>query len=140
MQTAVTEDNPMNADDLLYELEDFITASQHIPMTKLVVVDESKLFEYIDRIREMVVMGSAEHLQVASVFQPTAAAHSMSTPSDGGTGQSTEHEHLLRVARQDADDIRAQADAYARAVLSDVQARLERLLGSVNSGLDELNR
>jgi hypothetical protein len=45
MQTAVTEDNPMNADDLLYELEDFITASQHIPMTKLVVVDESKLFE-----------------------------------------------------------------------------------------------
>jgi hypothetical protein len=130
----------MNADDLLYELEDFITASQHIPMTKLVVVDESKLFEYIDRIREMVVVGSAEHLQVASVFQPAPALHTSGAPSDSGSGQGVEYEHLLRIARQDADEIRANADAYARAVLSDVQARLERLLGSVNSGLDELNR
>lgn len=130
----------MNADDLLYELEDFITASQHIPMTKLVVVDESKLFEYIDRIREMVVVGSAEHLQVASVFQPAPPPHASGATADGGSGQGVEYEHLLRIARQDADEIRANADAYARAVLSDVQARLERLLGSVNSGLDELNR
>ena len=130
----------MNADDLLYELEDFITASQHIPMTKLVVVDESKLFEYIDRIREMVVVGSAEHLQVAGVFQSVSPPHSSGSTADGASGQGVEHEHLLRIARQDADEIRANADAYARAVLSDVQARLERLLGSVNSGLDELNR
>ena len=130
----------MNADDLLYELEDFITASQHIPMTKLVVVDESKLFEYIDRIREMVVVGSAEHLQVASVFQPAPTIHGSGATADSGSGQGAEYEHLLRIARQDADEIRANADAYARAVLSDVQARLERLLGSVNSGLDELNR
>jgi hypothetical protein len=130
----------MNADDLLYELEDFITASQHIPMTKLVVVDESKLFEYIDRIREMVVVGSAEHLQVASVFQPAPTIHTSGATADSGSGQGVEYEHLLRIARQDADEIRANADAYARAVLSDVQARLERLLGSVNSGLDELNR
>jgi hypothetical protein len=140
MQTAVTEDNQMNADDLLYELEDFITASQHIPMTKLVVVDESKMFEYIDRIREMVVVGSAEHLQVASVFQPAPPPHASGSTADGGSGHGVEYEHLLRIARQDADEIRANADAYARAVLSDVQARLERLLGSVNSGLDELNR
>lgn len=130
----------MNADDLLYELEDFITAAQHIPMTKLVVVDESKLFEYIDRIREMVVVGSAEHLQVASVFQPAPTMHANGATADGGSRQGVEYEHLLRIARQDADEIRANADAYARAVLSDVQARLERLLGSVNSGLDELNR
>ncbi|MFM2310507.1 MAG: hypothetical protein RLY87_2629, partial [Chloroflexota bacterium] len=50
------------------------------------------------------------------------------------------YDNIIRIARQDADEIRASADMYARQVLEDVQARLERLLGSVNSGLDELNR
>jgi len=140
MQTAGTEDREMNADDLLYELEDFITASQHIPMTKLVVIEETKLFEYIDRIREMVVMGNAENLQVATIFQTPAhqqTPQSAMTSMDSGTPES---DNIIRIARQDAEEIRANADSYARAVLHDVQGRLERLLGSVNSGLDELNR
>ena len=128
----------MTADDLLYELEDFITASQHIPMTKLVVIDETKLFEYIDRIRELMVVGSAEHLQGAAVFQPMPTAYA--TASDATQSSAPEYENVVRIARQDAEEIRTNADAYARAVLSDVQSRLERLLGSVNSGLDELNR
>ncbi len=128
----------MTADDLLYELEDFITASQHIPMTKLVVIDETKLFEYIDRIRELMVVGSAAHLQVAAAFQPLPTAYT--DPSDATQSSAPEYENVVRIARQDAEEIRTNADAYARAVLSDVQSRLERLLGSVNSGLDELNR
>ena len=130
----------MNADDLLYELEDFITASQHIPMTKLVVIEETKLFEYIDRIREMVVVGNAENLQVATIFQPPPSQnHSVSTTPSFASG-TPEYESIVRIARQDAEEIRANADMYARQVLHDVQGRLERLLGSVNSGLDELNR
>ena len=130
----------MNADDLLYELEDFITASQHIPMTKLVVIEESKLFEYIDRIREMVVMGSAENMQVAAIFQTPATSYIAQPSVTNDYSGTPEYDNIVRIARQDADEIRANADNYARAVLHDVQGRLERLLGSVNSGLDELNR
>jgi electron transfer flavoprotein alpha subunit len=140
MQTDGTEDKQMNADDLLYELEDFITASQHIPMTKLVVIEETKLFEYIDRIREMVVVSNAENMKVAATFQPQSGQHHTYTPAPSIESGTPEYASIVRIARQDAEEIRANADTYARHVLQDVQARLERLLGSVNSGLDELNR
>jgi hypothetical protein len=130
----------MNADDILYELEDFITASQHIPMTKLVVLEETKLFEYIDRIREMVVLGNAENMQVAAIFQTPAPPSTSYVAAQSMASGTPEYDNIVRIARQDADEIRASADMYARQVLEDVQARLERLLGSVNSGLDELNR
>ena len=104
MRTDDTEDKQMTVDDLLYELEDYIAAGQQIPMTKIVMLDRDRLFDFIETIRQTMVENSADSMRVAATFQ------------------------------------RANADEYARAVLLDVKARLERLTTSVDSGLKELKR
>lgn len=116
----------MTVDDLLYELEDYIAAGQQIPMTKIVMLDRDRLFDFIETIRQTMVENSADSMRVAATFQRVQLAH----------GDDPE----VLSAQQEADEIRANADEYARAVLLDVKARLERLTTSVDSGLKELKR
>jgi F0F1-type ATP synthase membrane subunit b/b' len=49
-----------------------------------------------------------------------------------------ERERLLGHAQREADEIRAGADAYARQVLAELEARLARLLAGVQKGIAEL--
>lgn len=116
----------MTVDDLLYDLEDYITAAQRIPMTKIVMLDESRLNEYIELIRQAIVEDSADSMRVAATFRRT--------------GPTFADDPEVISAQQEADEIRASADAYAEAVLLDVKNRLERLTNSVDAGLNDLKR
>lgn len=126
MLTGDTEDKHMTVDDLLYDLEDYIAASQRIPMTKIIMLDESRLNEYIELIRQAIVEDSADNMRVAATFRQVSPSFA--------------NDPDVQAAQQEADEIRASADAYAEAVLTDIKTRLERLSLSVEAGLKDLKR
>ncbi|NBU65098.1 MAG: hypothetical protein EBS29_11450, partial [Chloroflexia bacterium] len=56
------------------------------------------------------------------------------------TAADLERTRIIEAAQQEAEEIRAGADEYARDVLEELQGRLDRIMLSVQNGLKELDR
>jgi cell division septum initiation protein DivIVA len=127
----------MNIEDLLNELEEIINESQHVPLTQLVIVAERQVFDIIDRTRAIARSKSAPRSDTTSI--PTTMTQQM---REQGllTAAELERTRILEAAQQEADEIRAGADEYAREVLEELQGRLDRIMLSVQNGLKELDR
>ncbi|MCX6015117.1 MAG: hypothetical protein NT020_05955 [Chloroflexales bacterium] len=127
----------MNIEDFLNELEDIINESQHVPFTQLVIVAEHQILEFIDRTRAYTRSKHSSHSDTPSI--PINVAQQM---YDEGLLTADDLERTLNLdnVQQEANEIRAGADEYARQVLEDLQVRLDRMMQSVQNGLKELDR
>jgi len=114
-----------------------------VPFSSKIIVDEHRLTDIIDRLREAVpdelkrarrliseqerLLGQANHVVQQALDEKglTAAVE-------------IERARLLDQARRDADAIHDGADEYARQVLEDMERRLSPILVSIQNGLADL--
>ncbi len=118
---------------------------RRVPFSGQLLVDESRVIDMIDRLRaatpdeiKQARRQISEHEQQLAL----ADARVRAAMDEGGVSAAitTERERLLSHALREADEIRAGADDYAHQVLSELEARLARVLAGVQKGLAELNQ
>lgn len=133
-------------DDLIDELEEVIAAGVRLPLSGgRALIDEGRVLEIIDQMRTVIpeeirrarrIIAEQEQLLAA------AQARVQEVLSERGLLAAVEAERarLLQQAEQEAAEVRAGADAYARQVLEELDERLSKLLTSVRNGLHALDK
>jgi hypothetical protein len=132
-------------DDLIDELEDVLAEGQRIPFTGRLMVDEERVLDVIDRMRVAVpeeVKQARRVVQEQERLLEEAQLRVQQALDEQGllSAIESERERLLLLASQEAADVRAGADEYAREVLQELDDRLIQLLNSVRSGLESLSQ
>ncbi|RRR67269.1 MAG: hypothetical protein EI684_19210 [Candidatus Viridilinea halotolerans] len=133
-------------DDLIDELEDALAEGRRVPFpfNGKLMVNEERMLDIIDRMRVAIpeeqkrarrIVQEQEHL-IAE-----AQARVQQVLDERGLLEAVEVERtrLLQLAEQEAAQVRAGADAYARHVLEELDERLVKLSTSVRNGLIALD-
>jgi hypothetical protein len=131
-------------DRLIDELEDALAEGRRVPFSGRLMVDEERILDIIDRMRVAVpeelkhakrVIGEQDRLiaEARARVQATLQEEGLQAAID------SERERLLAMAERDAQIIRSGADDYARQVLEELEQRLQKIMASVQNGLQELN-
>jgi cell division septum initiation protein DivIVA len=131
-------------DDLIDELEDSLAEGRRVPFSGRLLVDEERILDIIDRMRVAI---PEEQKRARRIVQEQerliaeAQARVQQVLEERGLLEAVEGERarLLQVAEQEAAQVRAGADAYARQVLVELDERLGRLSTSVRNGLTALD-
>lgn len=140
--------------NVLNDLEELVEEATKIPMTNKVIIDTDELLDYVDRIRSVLpeeikqakwivhehqkIMEDAEaeakrivesgHEQVSKIAEETEVVK-----------QAQAHaEDIINQAKQVGNEIRNGANEYADGMLESLQKTLEKTLGEVARGRDEL--
>lgn len=153
--------------DLVDELETMVSGARRLPLSTSVMIDEDALLELVDRIRlgvpeelvrarqtmddaqrfvgsaqdeaERMVADAEEH--AARTLERAGEQASMLVSQHHIVGQAQAHaDALLADAESRAAAVRADADAYARDVMTHLEEQLTRALGTVRRGLETLPR
>jgi len=139
-------------DRLLGELEEAVANSPRIPLTARVLVDEDRIYDLIDALRDALpqamqqaqwVLRERENL-LAQARQQARSTELMggSTPDAEEVGVLTsanqQAEQILQKAREVAREIHQGAKAYARDLLIKVERTLVETLETVRQGQREL--
>lgn len=108
------------------------------------MVDEERILDIIDRMRIAIpdeLKQSRRIVQERDRLLAEAEERVHQVLSEQGLLAAIEHERqrLLEQAEQEAVQVRADADAYVRQVLEELDDRLEKLLTSVRNGLATLS-
>lgn len=114
-----------------------------VPVVNRLMIDEERVLDIIDRMRVAVpreikearrIIGEQERLM------SDAQNRVQQLMDDQGINAAiaAERERLLQIAEQEAADVRAGADEYAREVLQQLDEHLLRLLNNVRNGLETL--
>jgi cell division septum initiation protein DivIVA len=127
-------------DDLIDELEDALAEGRRVPFSGRLLVDEERMLDIIDRMRVAI---PEEQKRARRIVQEQerliaeAQARVQQVLEERGLLDAVEgeRERLLQLAEQEAAQVRAGADAYARQVLEDLDERLLKLTTSVRNGL-----
>ena len=116
-----------------------------MPFSGRLLVDEERIFEIIDRMRVAVPEEQKQARRVIAEqerLMAEARARVQGVMEEQGLRAAieAEQERMLSQAESEAQAIRAGADEYARQVLEELQGRLQKLMGSVQNGISELNQ
>jgi glutamyl-tRNA reductase len=116
-----------------------------VPFSGRLIVDEERILDIIDRMRVAVpeeIKQARRVIQEKERILGEAHATVREAMSEQGLLQAVEDErrHLLQSAESEAALIRAGADDYARQVLEELSARVDKLQQSIRAGLDSLNQ
>lgn len=130
-------------DDLIDELEDALAEGRRVPFSGRLLVDEERILDIIDRMRVAI---PEEQKRARRIVQEQerliaeAQARVQQVLEERGLLDAVEGERvrLLQVAEQEAAQVRAGADEYARQVLEELDERLAKLATSVRNGLSAL--
>lgn len=131
-------------DDLIDELEDALAEGRRLPFSGgRLLVDEERILDIIDRMRVAI---PEEHKRARRIVQEQerliaeAQARVQQVLEERGLLEAVnaERARLLQQAEQEAVQVRAGADEYARQVLEELDDRLTKLVTSVRNGLSEL--
>ncbi|MFV9506804.1 MAG: hypothetical protein AB4911_19815 [Oscillochloridaceae bacterium umkhey_bin13] len=130
-------------DDLIDELEDALAEGRRVPFSGRLLVDEERILDIIDRMRVAIPEEQKRARRIISEQErliAEAQARVQQVLEERGLLDAVESERqrLLQLAEQEAAQVRAGADDYARQVLEELDERLARLAGSVRNGLDAL--
>lgn len=114
-----------------------------MPFSGRLLVDEEKILDIIDRMRVAI---PEEQKRARRIVQEQerliaeAQARVQAVLEERGLLEAVEAERarLLQVAEQEAIQVRAGADDYARQVLEELDERLTKLVTSVRNGLSAL--
>lgn len=128
-------------DDLIDELEEVIAAGIRLPLSGgRTLIDETRVLEIIDQMRTVIpeeIRRARRIIAEQEQLLTVAQARVQEVLSERGllAAVEAERERLLQQAEQEAAEVRAGADAYARQVLEELDERLSKLLSSVRNGL-----
>ncbi|MBX0326860.1 hypothetical protein K2Z83_04085 [Oscillochloris sp. ZM17-4] len=130
-------------DDLIDEIEDALAEGRRVPFSGRLLVDEERILDIIDRMRVAI---PEEQKRARRIIQEQerliaeAQARVQQVLEERGLldAINTERARLLQQAEQEAVQVRAGADDYARQVLEDLDERLTKLVTSVRNGLSTL--
>lgn len=131
-------------DDLIDELEEVIAAGIRLPLSGgRTLIDETRILEIIDQMRTVIpeeIRRARRIIAEQEQLLTIAQARVQEVLSERGllAAVEAERERLLQQAEQEAAEVRAGADAYARQVLEELDERLSKLLSSVRNGLHAL--
>lgn len=131
-------------DDLIDELEEVIAAGIRLPLSGgRTLIDETRVLEIIDQMRTVIpeeIRRARRIIAEQEQLLTIAQARVQEVLSERGllAAVEAERERLLQQAEQEAAEVRAGADAYARQVLEELDERLSKLLSSVRNGLHAL--
>lgn len=139
---------------LIDRIENLVVSSPHIPMTSKVVIDEEDLFELLDHLREFL---PAEIQQAQQVLQQQSqilqeaksTAQKMVMATKEKTKQYLQEHELVKQAQKMAAETRQsaesdskrqryEADKYSEQVLADLEQKVNRALGMVQAGRQNL--
>lgn len=132
-------------DDLIDELEDVLAEGRRIPFSGRLMIDEERILDIIDRMRVAVpeeLKQARRIVQEQERLLAEAQARVEQALDERGLLVAVEHERqrLLQQVEQEAADVRAGADEYARELLQDLDDRLVKLLNNVRNGLESLSQ
>lgn len=130
-------------DDLIDEVEDALAEGRRVPFSGRLLVDEERILDIIDRMRVAI---PEEQKRARRIIQEQerliaeAQARVQQVLSERGLLEAIEAERgrLLQQAENEAIQVRAGADEYARQVLEELDERLMKLVTSVRNGLGAL--
>jgi cell division septum initiation protein DivIVA len=130
-------------DDLIDEVEDALAEGRRVPFSGRLLVDEERILDIIDRMRVAI---PEEQKRARRIIQEQerliaeAQARVQQVLDERGLLEAIEAERvrLLQQAEQEATQVRAGADEYARQVLEELDERLMKLVTSVRNGLSAL--
>jgi hypothetical protein len=141
----------MDIQHLIDRLEDLIDVGRHIPMGKYTVIDEERVLSIIDQMRisipEQIESASrvvnqrdklmAQANEEASRIVDHARQKSQEMTSRDGIVVAAQHQanNLIAQAENEADRVRADADAYVVEVLRELESHLLRTLTVVRNGI-----
>jgi cell division septum initiation protein DivIVA len=130
-------------DDLIDEVEDALAEGRRVPFSGRLLVDEERILDIIDRMRIAI---PEEQKRARRIIQEQerliaeAQARVQQVLNERGLLEAIEAERgrLLQQAENEAIQVRAGADEYARQVLEELDERLMKLVTSVRNGLSAL--
>ncbi|PDW04175.1 hypothetical protein [Candidatus Viridilinea mediisalina] len=131
-------------DDLIDELEDALAEGRRVPFSGRLMVDEERMLDIIDRMRVAI---PEEQKRARRIIQEQerliteAQTRVQQVLEERGLLEAVDEERarLLQLAEQEAAQVRAGADVYARQVLEELDERLTKLSTSVRNGLIALD-
>ncbi|WP_129630850.1 hypothetical protein [Candidatus Oscillochloris fontis] len=130
-------------DDLIDEIEDALADGRRMLFIGRLLVDEERILDILDRMRVAI---PEEQKRARRIIQEQerliaeAEARVKQVLDERGLLEAinAERTRLLQHAEQEAAQVRAGADEYARQVLEDLDDRLTKLVTSVRNGLSTL--
>lgn len=159
------EGGQLSALDIVDELEDLVTSARRVPLSANVIVNEDETVELIDRLRlglpdelqqaqhmvedrARILAGAEEEAeslvrraeQQAERVVREADERAASLVTDSAITQQAHARAAQLIAEADerAASIRAEADAYARDVMTQLEEQLVRAAATVRKGIETL--
>lgn len=137
-------------------IEAFVVNSLHVPLTAKVIIDEVDFFMLLDQLRQYL---PAEIQQAQQIIQNQAnilqearnTAQKIVDATKAKTQQYLQEHELVKQAEKVAEETRRnvaeeikkqryEADKYSEEVLADLEQKVQRALGMVKSGRQNLAR
>ncbi|MFQ5854425.1 MAG: hypothetical protein ACE5LU_02110 [Anaerolineae bacterium] len=144
----------MDIDYLIDQLETLRDRGIQVPLTKMVLIDEEHFLRLVNQLRisvpkevqeakqmqqdrDRIIAHAQERAQNIVALAEQQAEELLAEHSIAHRAEERESAILER-AYQEADGIRAEADAYALRVLRELQEQLEAFEGTVRNGIELL--
>jgi cell division septum initiation protein DivIVA len=142
----------MDIQHLVDRLEDLIDEGRHMPMSKYTLIDEERALEIIDQMRISIpeeiekaarilaqrdrVLSQA-HEEAARIVQNAREKGDKLIENDVNVQAARSHAaNVIEQAKQDAETITQEADAYALRVFNTLRTRLSKLVDDVDMSID----
>lgn len=136
---------------LIDRLEELFNESKTIPLTRNVMVDEDRMLDIIDQMRIAIpeevkkaqqllgqrdrVLAQAQEEANRTLELARQKADQMVTKDVVAQEAARRAEQILAQARNEAENIRADADDYAMSSLEQLQEELEQITNQVSNGI-----
>ena len=149
------EDTPIRLEQLFTQLEDLILNSPKVPLTNKIIIDEDRLIDLIDHIRQDL---PTEFRHASEICAQRDALMTEAQREADNARSTTERERLrmvseteiYRLAQQEADRLvrdahmqiheqQANADQYADEVLAELETKIGRALQTIKNGRQQLS-
>jgi cell division septum initiation protein DivIVA len=142
----------MDIQHLVDRLEDLVDEGRHMPMSKYTLIDEERALEIIDQMRISIpeeiekaarilaqrdrVLSQA-HEEAARIVQNAREKSDRLIEDDVNVQAARSHAaNVIEQARQDAEQITREADAYALRVFETLKGRLGKLMNDIDLSID----
>lgn len=146
----------MDALKVIEEFEDLISKSKRLPLTSNIIINEGKIYEFLDRLkasfpeefkqarwivkeRDQVLDDSRKEAD-RIVKEAQENANKLVSETEIIKKAHRESEIIIKQAETKARGIRLEAEDYIDSKLANLEATLQKLLLSIEKGRDKLSR
>ncbi|GAB4308756.1 MAG: hypothetical protein Kow00117_02020 [Phototrophicales bacterium] len=145
----------MDIQHLVDRLEDLIDEGRHMPFSKFTMIDEERALEIIDQMRISIpeeiekanrilaqrdrVLAQANEEAARILQQKRSEAQKMLEEDVNVQAAQNLAANIIEEARQKAERIKSEADAYVIHVLGQLEQSLIKNLNVVRNGISEVN-